>query len=55
MIFEGILGVIVLILWVVALIDVWTKPRGIGAKVIWTLVILLLPIIGVILYFLFGR
>ncbi len=50
----GIGGLIVLILDVYAIIKVISSGAGVGSKVLWTVLIVLLPIAGVILWFLFG-
>ena len=50
----GIGGLIVLILDVYAIVKVFSSGASTGSKVLWTVVILLLPIGGVILWFLFG-
>ena len=49
----GILGVVILILWVLGLIDVLTKRSDLdrGQKSGWVLLIVLLPVIGTIWYF----
>lgn len=50
----GIGGLIVLILDVYAIVQVFSSRASTGSKVLWTVLILLLPIAGVILWFLFG-
>ncbi|MFV2089479.1 MAG: PLDc N-terminal domain-containing protein [Pseudomonadales bacterium] len=50
----GIGGLIVLILDVYAIIKVISSRASVGSKVLWTVLIVLLPIAGVILWFLFG-
>lgn len=50
----GIGGLLVLILDVWAIIRVVGSRASTGTKVLWTVVILLLPILGVILWFFFG-
>lgn len=50
----GLFGLIVLVLDVWAVIKVVGSSAGTGAKVFWVVLILLLPILGVILWFLFG-
>lgn len=52
---EIILGVIHLVLFVIAAIDILGSNKSIGAKILWMLLILLLPVIGLIIYFLVGR
>jgi len=52
----GICGTLVIVLDIIALIDViGDERRETGSKVIWSLVIVFMPVVGVILYFFFGR
>lgn len=51
----GILGLIVLILDVIAIVEVLKGNRAVSNKLLWILVILILPIIGMILYYVIGR
>jgi hypothetical protein len=51
---SGILGLIHLILTVYAFVKIIQSDAGTGSKVIWTVVILLLPVLGLILWLLFG-
>jgi len=52
----GICGTLVIVLDIIALIDViGDEQRDTGSKVIWSLVIVFMPVVGVILYFFFGR
>lgn len=53
--FGGILGLIHLILFVIALVSIITGGGSLLHKVLWALIVLLLPVIGLILYFLIGR
>ncbi|MDX2132376.1 MAG: PLDc N-terminal domain-containing protein [Planctomycetota bacterium] len=50
-----ILGVIHFILFIIAAFEIIASGKSLGAKVLWLLVILLLPIIGLIIYYLMGR
>ena len=50
----GLFGLIVLALNVWAIIKIVQSSAGIGAKVLWVLLVLLLPVIGFILWFLMG-
>lgn len=52
---NGLIGLVVLILDIVALVDVFKSSMSTLNKVIWALVILLFPVVGMILYFLFGK
>jgi cytochrome bd-type quinol oxidase subunit 2 len=48
-----LLGVLCFILWIVALVDCIKSSNP--NKIIWIIVIILLPFLGSILYFLIGR
>ncbi len=50
----GLLGFILLICVVYAIVKTTQSRASTGAKVIWILVLLLLPLLGFILWFLFG-
>lgn len=50
----GIIGLLILALDIWALINVWGSGSSLGAKIIWTLVILILPVIGLIIWFFAG-
>lgn len=52
---QGVLGVIILVADVVAVVSVLTGQGSVTHKLLWTVLILLLPIVGLILYLLFGR
>lgn len=50
----GLLGLIILILDVYAIVEVTQSAATTGLKVFWIVIILLLPILGLILWFLLG-
>jgi hypothetical protein len=50
----GLLGLVLLILDVWALVQTLQSAAGTGTKVLWVVVILLLPLLGLLLWFLFG-
>jgi hypothetical protein len=50
----GILGLLLLILMVYAVVKIVQSNAGTGAKVLWIVLILLLPVLGLILWALFG-
>lgn len=52
---SGIFGLILFILDILAIVDCAKSNKDTGKKVIWILVILFLPLIGLILYYLLGR
>ncbi len=51
----GILGLLVLVLDIVAIVDVLNSSMDRGKKVLWVIVILVLPVVGMALYFLLGK
>jgi hypothetical protein len=51
----NILGLIVLVLDIIAIVSVLGGRGSVGHKLLWTLVVLLLPLLGMILYFVIGR
>lgn len=48
-------AVLVIILDIVAIVSVVNGHSSNERKVLWTVVILLLPLIGMVIYFIFGR
>ncbi len=52
--FWWLLGVLILILWIAAIVDIIRKrhSRTVGKTAAWILLILILPILGTIIYFL---
>ena len=51
---EGLFGVIVLVLDIWAIYKTLTSGASTGAKVLWTLAIIILPVIGFVVWLLFG-
>jgi len=51
---SGIFGLLLLVLDVWAIVKTIQSRADTGVKVIWVVVILLLPLLGLILWFLFG-
>lgn len=50
----GLLGLIHLILVIYAVVKIIGSSAGTGSKVFWILLILVLPVLGLILWLLFG-
>ncbi|HQB12606.1 MAG TPA: PLD nuclease N-terminal domain-containing protein [Candidatus Omnitrophota bacterium] len=50
-----LLGLIVLALDIIAIVDCAKSSKTMLKKVIWIIVVLVLPLVGMILYFLLGR
>ncbi len=53
--FGGLLGFIILVLDIWAIITVIQSHRSTGSKVLWVVLILVLPVVGLIIWFLAGR
>jgi len=51
----GILGLLVLVLDIIAIVDALKSSMSTGKKALWIILILLLPVIGMILYFVIGK
>lgn len=51
---SGILGLLVLILDIWAIVNIFGASAETGSKVLWILLILLLPVLGVAIWFFFG-
>jgi uncharacterized membrane protein len=51
---SGVLGLLILILDIWAIIQTMQSGNSTGSKVIWVLLILLLPVVGLILWFFLG-
>lgn len=49
----NLLGLLVFVLWIVAIVDCAKSSNP--NKVVWIIVIILIPLLGSLLYFLFGR
>lgn len=51
----GLIKLVILILDIVAIYDCLKSPVSISKKLLWIIVILLLPFVGMILYFWIGK
>jgi hypothetical protein len=51
----GILGLLVLVLDIIAIVDVLKSPMETGKKALWIILIFILPVVGMVLYFLIGK
>lgn len=52
--YGGILGIIILALDIYAILKIVQSSTSTGAKVLWILLVLLLPVIGLIIWFFAG-
>tara|TARA_R110002020_G_scaffold110627_5_gene255497 strand:+ start:11378 stop:11560 length:183 start_codon:yes stop_codon:yes gene_type:complete len=53
--YSGILGIIILILDIWAILQIIKGGGSTGSKVLWILIILLLPVIGLLIWLVAGR
>jgi hypothetical protein len=51
---SGIFGLLILIADIYAIVNVVQSSAGTGGKVLWIVVILILPVLGLLLWFLLG-
>ena len=51
----GILGLLILVLDIFAIVDVINSSSDTGKKTLWIVLIILLPVVGMLLYFLLGK
>ena len=51
----GLVALIVLILDIIALADILKSSADTASKILWIILILILPVIGMVLYFLIGK
>ena len=51
----GILGLVVLVLDIIAVVDVLNSSVNKEKKALWIILILVLPVVGMVLYFLIGK
>lgn len=50
----GIFGIVILILDIIAILSVWSSAASTLSKLLWTALILILPVIGLIAWFFLG-
>ena len=53
--FIGLIGLIILVLDIIAIADVLKSSMDTTKKLLWIILILVLPVLGMILYFLIGQ
>lgn len=51
----GLLGLVILVLDIIAILDCVKSSLETGKKALWIILILVLPVLGLILYFLLGK
>lgn len=51
----GLIGLIIVVFDIIAIVDLFKSAKETGKKILWLILILIFPFIGMILYFLLGR
>ncbi len=52
---DKLLGLVILVLNIVAIVDCFKTAGDTGKKILWTILILVLPGLGLILYYVIGK
>ncbi len=52
---KSLLGLAILVLDIVAILDAVKSSMDKGKKILWVVIILVLPLVGMVLYFLVGK
>ena len=52
---HGLIGLVILVLDVLAIIDCWKSSKPTTEKALWIILIVVLPLVGLVLYYFFGR
>jgi succinate dehydrogenase/fumarate reductase cytochrome b subunit len=52
--FNGLIGLVILVLDIWAILQVFQSGASTGAKILWTVLIVVLPLIGLILWYFMG-
>jgi hypothetical protein len=52
--FFSLIGLVILVLDIIALVSLLQSGADVATKILWALLIILLPLIGMVLYFLMG-
>lgn len=51
----GIIGLIILVLDILAIVEIFKSGKSIMEKLLWSIFIIVAPVLGLIIYWLFGR
>lgn len=50
-----LIGLVILVLDIVAILDIIKSTKDTGKKVLWIVLVLVLPLVGMVAYFLLGK
>jgi hypothetical protein len=53
--FGGLIGLVILILDIIVIVEIFKSSKDMVTKLLWTLLILLFPLVGLLIYYFFGR
>lgn len=51
----GIVGLVILVLDILAIVEIFKSGKSIMEKLLWSIFIIVAPVLGLIIYWLFGR
>ncbi len=51
----ALIGLVILVLDIIAIIHIFQSSMATGSKALWVLLVVLLPVIGMVLYFIIGK
>ena len=51
----ALISIVILVLDIVAIVDIVKSAAESGKKILWVLLVVLLPVIGMVLYFVIGK
>ena len=51
----SLIGLLLLILDIIAIVEIFKSSKDMVSKLLWTLLILMFPLLGVLIYYFFGR
>ncbi len=52
---NSLVGLVVLVLDIIALVDIFKSSMSTLMKVVWAVVVIVFPVVGMIIYFIIGR
>ena len=52
---KGLLGIAIIVLDIIAIVDALKSQLETGKKILWIVLVIILPVIGMVLYFLVGK
>jgi len=51
----SLVGLVILVLDIIAIIEIFKSSRDMVSKLLWTILILMFPLVGVLIYYFVGR